>query len=216
MQRFISPAAGSLFHVSVGARKIVLQHVVRGPVGDGAEPEGGLDRGGVLQPAVVQAAEVGELLPGDHESREVGSVDGQEDQGKGRPHVGHEPGGVASRAVDVDGRLEQNRPDQPQGPQERKLPLGVFQLKATGKKPDKTRMRCKLGRGMNRQGHGCVFSEPCLLIYLDFGPGLLNSPINFLGHLICIPRSCNYNGPIYKFMYAYFLFIFKLIFMYGM
>lgn len=81
----------SLFHVRVHVREVVLHDVVGGAVGDGAESERGLDRLRVGQPLVLHPGEVGELLPGDHEGRQVGRVDGQEDQGEGSPDVRDEP-----------------------------------------------------------------------------------------------------------------------------
>ena len=41
--------------------------------------------------AHLDPREVEELLPGDHEGGEVGGVDGEEDQGEQRPHIGHQP-----------------------------------------------------------------------------------------------------------------------------
>ena len=54
-------------------------------------PEGRLHGGGVHEQLVLEAGEVGELLPRDHEGRQVGRVDRQEDQGEHGPDVGHEP-----------------------------------------------------------------------------------------------------------------------------
>ena len=45
--------------------------------------------------AHLDPREVEELLPGDHEGGEVGGVDGEEDQGEQRPHIGHQPRRVA-------------------------------------------------------------------------------------------------------------------------
>lgn len=41
-------------------------------------------------PLVLDAWEIVEFLAGDHEGREVGSVDGQKDESKHGPHVAHE------------------------------------------------------------------------------------------------------------------------------
>ena len=97
--------------------KVVFENVVSGAGRNSAEAKGGFDRGRVGEPLVVQTGEVGELFPGDHEGRQVGRVDGQKDEGKGGPNVGHEPRRVAARTIDVDCRLKEDRPNQPQGPQ---------------------------------------------------------------------------------------------------
>ena len=104
------------FHIIVHAGEIVLDDVVGGSHRDGAKPEGGLERGRVGQRLVVQPGQVGELLAGDHERGQVGSVDGQEDEGEGGPDVGHESGRITARAVHVDGSLKEDRPHQPQCP----------------------------------------------------------------------------------------------------
>ena len=44
--------------------------------------------------------------PGDHECRQIGSVDGEKDEGKRCPDVGHETGGRTPRAIHVDCSLE--------------------------------------------------------------------------------------------------------------
>ena len=44
-----------LLHVDVVVGKIVFEHVVGGSVGNRSESEGGLHRGGVVQPFVVHA-----------------------------------------------------------------------------------------------------------------------------------------------------------------
>lgn len=64
---------------------------------------------------VVDASKVVEFFPGDHESGQVGSVNGEEDYREHCPHVGHEAGGEASGTVYVDGRLEEHSPHQPVG-----------------------------------------------------------------------------------------------------
>jgi len=56
-----------------------------------------------------------EFFPGDHESGQVGSVDGKKDDREHGPHVGHEAGCEASGTVYVDGRLEEHSPHQPVG-----------------------------------------------------------------------------------------------------
>lgn len=53
----------------------------------------------------MNAHKVVPLLSGDHESRQAGGVDGQEDNSKQGPNWGHEPGGERSWAVGVDGDL---------------------------------------------------------------------------------------------------------------
>ena len=49
--------------------------------------------------AHLDPREVEELLPGDHEGGEVGGVDGEEDQGEQRPHIGHQPRRVTLEKV---------------------------------------------------------------------------------------------------------------------
>ena len=45
-------------------------------------------------PGVINPSELVPLLPGDHEGRQVGGVDGEEHHGEQRPDGGHEPGDV--------------------------------------------------------------------------------------------------------------------------
>ena len=47
-------------------------------------------------------------------AHQVGGVDGEEDEGERRPDVSHEPGGVTSWAIDINRRLKEDSPDQPQ------------------------------------------------------------------------------------------------------
>lgn len=70
--------------------KVLGEDAVRVGPGHGAELEHGLVGGGPGQPVIVHAAEVEELLAGDHEGGEVRRVDGQEDHGEHRPDVRHE------------------------------------------------------------------------------------------------------------------------------
>ena len=51
-----------------------------------------VDTRNCAHPGIVDTGEVVEFLPGDHEGREVGCVDGQEHHREHRPHVRHEPG----------------------------------------------------------------------------------------------------------------------------
>jgi len=53
----------------------------------------------------MNSNEVVPLFSGDHEGRQAGSVDGQEDDGEQGPDGGHETGGEGPRAVRVDGNL---------------------------------------------------------------------------------------------------------------
>ncbi len=47
--------------------------------------------------------------PGDHERGQIGSVDGEKDEGKGCPDVGHETRCRTARAIDVDCSLESRK-----------------------------------------------------------------------------------------------------------
>jgi len=71
-------------------------------------------------PGVVDADDAVVVFLGNHERGQVGSVAGSEEDGKQRPHVGHEPAGDASRGVHVHRRSEQHRPDQPERTEQRK------------------------------------------------------------------------------------------------
>ena len=57
-------------------------------------------------PRIVQPDEVVPLLSGDHEGRQAGRVDGQEDDGEQGPDGGHEPGRERPWAVSVDWNLK--------------------------------------------------------------------------------------------------------------
>ncbi len=59
---FVSP-----LHVGVHGGKVVLHHVVRGAVGDGAEPEGWLRGLGIGESVILQTAEIRKLLSSNHE-----------------------------------------------------------------------------------------------------------------------------------------------------
>ena len=54
----------------------------------------------------MQPDEVVPLLSGDHEGRQAGRVDGQEDDGEQGPDGGHEPGRERPWAVSVDWNLK--------------------------------------------------------------------------------------------------------------
>jgi len=71
-------------------------------------------------PGVVDADDAVVVFLGNHERGQVGSVAGSEEDGKQRPHVGHEPAGDTSRGVHVHRRSEQHRPDQPERTEQRK------------------------------------------------------------------------------------------------
>lgn len=68
---------------------------------------------------VIEAGEFVELFASDHEGRQVGSVDGEEDDGEHGPNIGHEAGGEAARRVNVYRRLEEHGPYQPVGTKQR-------------------------------------------------------------------------------------------------
>jgi len=72
-------------------------------------------------PRIIETREFMKLLSSDHESREVGSVDGEEDDSEHGPHIGHESRRETSRCVHMNGRLEENSPNQPVRAKQRKL-----------------------------------------------------------------------------------------------
>ena len=74
---------------------------------------------------VVQPGVGVPLLPGDHEGGQRGRVDGQEDHGEQGPNGGHEAGRERPRAVHADRGLEEQGPDQPVGPEQGKLVVGI-------------------------------------------------------------------------------------------
>ena len=63
---------------------------------------------------IIQPRELVPLLPGDHEGRQVGGVDGEEDESKESPDICHQPGRVTLRAVNIDCSFEEDHPDQPE------------------------------------------------------------------------------------------------------
>ena len=75
-------------------------------------------------PGVVNPTELVPLLPGDHEGGERGGVDGEEDDGEERPHRGHHARREGARALHAHRRLEQQRPHDPERPEEREAVVG--------------------------------------------------------------------------------------------
>ncbi len=95
--------------------KVVLHHKVCRAVRDRPEAKRRIGREGIGKSGVFEPGDVEELLAGDHKGGQVGRVDGQEDEREEGPHVGHQAGGIALRAVHVHRRFEENDPDEPEG-----------------------------------------------------------------------------------------------------
>ena len=72
----------------------------------------------LTHPGVLDARVAVPLLPGDHECGEGGGVDGEEDDGEERPHRRHHARREGARALHADRRLEQQRPHDPERPEE--------------------------------------------------------------------------------------------------
>lgn len=70
-------------------------------------------------PCIVDPGVAVPLLPRDHEGGERGGVDGEEDDGEERPHRRHHARRERARALHADRRLEQQRPHDPQRPEQR-------------------------------------------------------------------------------------------------
>ena len=97
-------------------REVLFHDKISGTVGDCSKSEGRFRGERVGESGVLHSGEVEELLPGDHEGGEVGSVDGEEDEGEESPDVGHQSGGVTLGTVHIDCSFEEDNPDQPQSP----------------------------------------------------------------------------------------------------
>ena len=76
-------------------------------------------------PLIIQPRVVIPILPGDHERRQRGCVDGEEHHGEEGPHRGHEPRREGPGAVHVDRGLEEEGPHHPVGAEQGKLVVGA-------------------------------------------------------------------------------------------